>query len=90
MMAIRTYLQFEKGKILEIGKYDPVVSTDAATIESLKFLLRYLIAADKLSGKIHIESRESKLYIRCDVKPKKYGKLLMAELRGRFDIMESV
>jgi hypothetical protein len=88
MRPIRIYLLFEKGKILEIGKYDPVVSADAATIESLKFLLRYLIAADKLSGTIHIESRESKLYIRCDVKPKKYENLLMAELKGRFDIME--
>jgi hypothetical protein len=90
MKIIKTYLAFENGIILETEKYEQEVSAYATALESIKFFLRYFIAANKLSGKIHMESRESGLYIRCDVKPNKYGKLLIAELNGRFDIKEGI
>ena len=89
MKTIKAYLNFEHGKLLETGKYEPEISERAVAVESIKFFARHFIESNKLTGQINIESRDRKLYLRYDVKPKKYMKLLKEELKKRYDIEEN-
>jgi hypothetical protein len=89
MKTMRTFLEFENGKILSTGKYELGVSVDATTIESLKFFLNYWLSTNQFSGTFYIGSSGEKICLKYgDAKPKKYIKLLIAELRGRFSIRE--
>jgi hypothetical protein len=89
MKAIKIDFNFENGKITEAGKYDPERSERATIIESIKFVLSYYISAHKLSGKINIEARDGRIYLEYDVEPKKFMKVLKAEMNERFAIIAS-
>jgi hypothetical protein len=84
MNNIKTYLNFRNGEIFETGKYDWDISEKETTIEKVKFFLAAFIFQNKLSGNVCIEIKNRKLYIDCNVKPKKYEKQLNRKLSARY------
>ena len=88
MNNIKTSLDFSNGEIFETGKYDWGISDKATTIEKVKFFLTAFIFQNKLSGKVSIEIKNQKLYIDCNVRPKKYEKLLSRKLSARYFISD--
>lgn len=86
MENIETSLSFTDGEIIETVKYRSGISEKAITIEKIKFFLTAFIFRHKLSGKVSISIKNQKLFMECNVKPKKFGIEMHRKLLARYQV----
>jgi hypothetical protein len=73
-MPFKTFMQYENGKLIHTeipaGNEPSIIIPIVSVTGAIDQCIRMFVVPNTISGTIHIESKDRKLYVRYDITPK--------------------